>query len=146
MADSETPGVDAFIEGTCRWMERDGVGEVCHSLDYDGLADFARGIARRLREMTQERDDLIHDNARLIQHASEETQRAFEAERAMDEALRDAGQRQKALSILASIWHWGSFKAETHNEHELEKIMRSLKLWPHDPDAAIDSAIGAKGV
>ena len=59
------------------------------------------------------------------------------------EAQRDAA--LEALSLLASIWHHGSFVAETRNERLLSDMLTHLGLWPVQNFAASRTLEGGEG-
>lgn len=61
--------------------------------------------------------------------------------RGLDDA-EDAERYRKICFLIGSIFFHGSFKAETHNERELEKLLREAGYF-YETQAEMDAAIDA---
>jgi hypothetical protein len=48
----------------------------------------------------------------------------------LDKIEHELKQLRKLAALLQSAWHYGDWKAETLNEHEMETIMIEQGLWP----------------
>ena len=46
---------------------------------------------------------------------------------------RQVEHMREVCELIASIYHHGNFKAETHNERTLEALLRQLGHWPYTP-------------
>ena len=68
-----------------------------------------------------------------------------EWKRKAEEATRDAANGRKIMRLLASIFFYGDFTAETANERELQAVMESAGWWPIKSEADLFAAIAAKG-
>ena len=44
---------------------------------------------------------------------------------------------ERLMSLLASAWYYGGWKAETYNEREMQKILESRGWWPIENEAAL---------
>jgi len=57
---------------------------------------------------------------------------------------REVERLRALLPLLASAWYYGGWKAETHNEREMQKILEAEGWWPIvDEDAFIARINGA---
>ena len=75
---------------------------------------------RRLREVLDESETTVQ----VWWHSYKQA----EAER--DRYREERDRYREALEILASIWFYGGFVAETYYETKLQRIMESIGLWP----------------
>lgn len=60
----------------------------------------------------------------------------LELHRALDAfalQTRQVEHMREVCELIASIYHHGNFKAETHNERTLEALLRQLGHWPYTP-------------
>lgn len=148
----------AATEGSEDAIVRELRGQHCRDFgsdpqcDADGLCICAMHeraaaalVAERAAKEKAEADLVARERTwNTAMNASDRTTSEWRRACKQAEAERDELKRHaELLPILASVWFFGDFKAETFHERLMQTIMESAGLWPIADDRDLDEKVAA---
>lgn len=124
---TEDPKLPNDALALARWSLADDGTEVSREVTYGDLRALVAEVERLRAEMTVMADTTAQQVRALEQERHDLT--------AEVERLRADNARLTKCAIivnrLAQAWHYGDWKAETHNERRMEELMREFGAWPY---------------
>lgn len=85
-------------------------------------------------------DDTVHGSLDDVLKAMEEYKNQF-SQLPASVTEQEVEKLRMVADLISRIYHYGNFKAETHNERKLEKLLNELGLYPTTEDKILSRSL-----
>lgn len=116
------PGFEKELENLISRYSKD---EESNTPDYI-IAEFMKNSMDIFHRATKLRDNWYGGRRSVIN----DQDKMWEVEKIGSSTAEPITQYKQIAELVCSIFHHGNFKADTHNEKELESALKSIGLWP----------------